>query len=144
MSLHFALCHPNLPPLSPAHTPAILNTKVTFRTSFLFPYLTGTTRDASNTFFIFNIVSKLYKHLFYFIFLHNAQTSGVCFQPSNLVTSHTGVKSALCLCLCQHLPGALSIQSAHSPSGAWEKSVMNMNLKAPSIRRQSRTARTKG
>lgn len=39
-------------------------------------------------------------------------------QLSNLVSSHEGVTSAFCL--CHYLPGALSIQSVHSPSRAWE------------------------
>lgn len=55
----------------------------------------------------------------------------------------TQVPHWLCVCLCQHLPAAVYSISAR-PVSSLGKPVMDTNLKAPSIRRQSRIAGQKG
>lgn len=55
----------------------------------------------------------------------------------------TQVPRRLCVCLCQHLPAAVYSISARPVSGMG-KPVMDTNLKAPSIRGQSRAAGQKG
>ena len=54
----------------------------------------------------------------------------VCFQLSNLVTSHTGVTSALCLFVSAPSQSPVHPISTQ-PVRGMGKSVMNMNLKAP-------------
>lgn len=65
---------------------------------------------------------------------------GLDFQLSFI----TGATTTLVFVCVSTFPRALSVQSEPGLWVAWEKSLLNMSLKAPSIRAQSRTVRTNG
>lgn len=78
--------------------------------------------------YLLNIKPQLYKHQIKKYILHSVWILVRLWNLSPFVFRYqillplTQVSNRLCVCLFlfMYLPRALSIQSAHSPSGAWE------------------------